>query len=206
MANYGQVTNKVYGELTNYDIYMMKKQRKQAQSRLFDRAEIQPNISYEGYRKKLETPVRKPIESPKMELSYREYLLKQLNREKPSTLLTEEEFYERKFNEDDVFSDSLDVKKQVENHKKPNNKAKSIIKNTKLKKGAKIFIAFYVLIVMIIASILIVVNTATPVNSERVDAGYQEVERDTVQPMSFEESQDGEYTNWFDELCKSLKK
>ena len=51
MANYGQVTNKVYGELTNYDIYMMKKQRKQAQSRLFDRAEIQPNISYEGYRK-----------------------------------------------------------------------------------------------------------------------------------------------------------
>ena len=33
MANYGQVTNKVYGELTNYDIYMMKKQRKQAQSR-----------------------------------------------------------------------------------------------------------------------------------------------------------------------------
>jgi len=50
------------------------------------------------------------------------------------------------------------------------------------------------------------VNTATPFNSERVDAGYQEVERDTVQPMSFEESQDGEYTNWFDELCKSLKK
>lgn len=219
MANYGQVSNKVYQEMTNYDIFMMKKQRKQAETRLFDRKQKQPEISYEQYRKRVEMPIRNELKTdmqyqkPQKEYSYKEYLLEQLQRNEPAEIMTEEEFYEnnlkaKSFGGGQILSNDFDVQKPYKRYQKASNQAKNKDKKSRLVKGGKYFIAFYVLIVMAIASILIVMNTSTPFNSQSVDAaGASQVEKNNeVQPMNIDEKRESEESNWFDEMCKSLKK
>ncbi len=220
MANYGKVTNKVYADMTNYDIYMMRKQKKQAESRLFDRKQKQPEISYEDYRKRVEMPIkteskgeRQSQGQPQNEYSYKDYLLDQLQRNTPEELMSEEEFYESKLSaksfsdSSQVFSHDIEYEKRQKRYQKYAKQTKAANKNTQIKKGGKIFIAFYVLIVMAIASILIVMNTDTPFNSQSVDAvgGNESEQSASVQAMNVDESRESEDENWFDELCKSLK-
>lgn len=182
-------TNEMFGDLTNYDIYMMNKNKKSAESRLFDKKiENKPvKISYEDYKKKLS-------KSPAKQ-DYKSYLMEQLDRKSPDTILSEEEFFRQ--------SDNSATEKA--RNKKPSLMERAVSKvsgGANLRKGAKIFIACYVLIVMAVASILIVMNTAG--SDTPADAGSGAIEQNVVQPMTLNE--ESEETNWFDRLCDSLNK
>lgn len=184
-------TNEMFGNLTNYDIYMMSKNKRAAESRLFDKkVEKKPvKISYEDYKKKLTA-------APAPKQDYKSYLLEQLDRKSPEKILSEEEYLSQPVSE-------IHVEKSRKNKVSLIEKAVSKVSaDAKLRKGAKLFIACYVLIVMAVASILIVMNTAAPKQS--ADAGNGVVEQTSVQPMTLEEKT--EDTNWFDKLCDSLKK
>lgn len=182
-------TNEMFSGLTNYDIYMMNKNKKNAESRLFDKKieNKQLKISYEDYQRKLsKTPVKQ---------DYKTYLIEQLGRKSPDRILSEEEFSRQ----------SEDAVAQKAKSRKPSFAERAVSKITggaHLRKGAKIFIAFYVLIVMAVASILIVMNTAG--SNKSADAGSGVVEQNAVQPMTLNE--EAEETNWFDRLCDSLNK
>ncbi|MDD4315843.1 MAG: hypothetical protein PHC84_01630 [Clostridia bacterium] len=186
MVSYNNFESKeIFGDLTNYDIFMMNKNKKSAESRLFDKKYDKPvKISYEDYQKKMATPAGK--------YDYKEYLMEQLDRKSPDKILSEEEFKSQ------TASDEKNSGKKASLLERA---VKKVFGGAQLRKGAKIFIACYVLIVMAVASILIVMNTVRP--QKFADAGTGVVEQTSVQPMTLEE--DGKENNWFDRLCDSLK-
>lgn len=207
MVNYSQFGTKEM-EMTNYDIFMMNKNKKKAESKLFDRRnEKAVDISYENYKKKF-TQERDEEYSE----NYKHYLMEQLERKSPKKILTEEEYYgevQRKPSKQSFHKSETTRKvKSQKINKTPimSNFLKKLFGNVEIKKGGKIFIAFYVLIVIAVASILIVMNTTASNNFNSADAvGREMTTSETVQPMVIEK-EDSSNQNWFDKLCDSLNK
>ncbi|HHT83415.1 MAG: hypothetical protein ACOYEC_00715 [Christensenellales bacterium] len=202
MGNYSQLGTKKL-EMTNYDIFMLNKNKKKAECKLFDRRESPVEISYENYKKKFAAKEEdRPCDS------YKDYLIKQLERSTPERILTEEEFY----GGTRAKAKKTFPKERIRSTKDKNDKpsafsafCRKIFGNVELKKGAKIFIVFYVLIVIAIASILIVMNTSSPISSVSADASGENIESEGVQPMVLQQ-EENDNRNWFDKLCDSLNK
>ncbi len=130
---------------------------------------------------------------------YDDYLINELRRTTPSDkkVMAEEEFYRMK-NESISYGYTAAVAKA---EKEP---------RFRLKKGGKIFLVVYVILMIALASILIVTNTTRDVSFDGISfnqsagaADKEEGSADTVKAMTIEEEFEGE-TNWFDELCDSL--
>lgn len=207
MVSYNQINMKgVRNNLTNYDIFMMNKNKKKAESKLFGRQNEKPvDISYESYKNKVSQDIARNDD-------YKTYLMQQLERSSPDKILTEEEFYSQKINSRKRKKEQKmkNIKNERIVEKTDNSVASGLLKkffgNVRFRKGSKIFIAFYVLIVIAVASILIVTNTASPSSTETVGAVSGEVQAsEEVQPMTFKEGEE-ENQNWFDKLCDSLNK
>lgn len=207
MINYNGA-NEMFSDMTNYDVFMLNKSKKKAESKLFDRKNDSVDvISYENYRKKSNTSESKANKS----YDYKTYLKAQLERSTPEQILTEEQFYGRNKSKKviDKSNYSRNVAKETKNNPSIASKMiKKLFGNVEIKKGGKIFIGIYVLIVIAVASILIVANTASPfIGQHAVDAdgsNYEQTES-SVKPMAIVETREEE-SNWFDKLCDSLKK
>lgn len=207
MVNYNQIgTNDI--EMTNYDIFMMNKNKKKAENKLFGRRDERPvDISYEKYKKKF---IKEKQRSSSCD--YKTYLMEQLERKSPERIMTEEEFYAgtnyKPYKQQVVHSTNVNNRVKSEKANKPSIMSaflKKLFGNVEVKKGAKIFIAFYVLIVIAVASILIVMNTATSSNINSADAKTGEnTASEIVQPMVIQEEESNQ--DWFDKLCDSLNK
>ena len=121
--------------------------------------------------------------------NYSEYLAAQINRTAPGArVLSEDEFYDR-------YSDTkaVSASEAASEVKKP-----AIRKNRqKLGKRGKIFIAAYVLVVAIVASIIIAVNTIG--RPAAVDAGNDAEYTGRIAPMVPAEEPE-QPTNWFDSM------
>lgn len=194
-------------EMTNYDIFMLNKNKKKAQHKLFDRQNETPiNISYENYKKKIEKKHRENYNE-----DYRDYLRGQLERRTPERILTEDEFCQssnrRDFSYDtQAYTPISKVQKSKSRPSRMSKLFKKIFGDIELKKSGKIFIAFYVLIVIAVASILIVVNSTSFSKISIADATSDTVNGiESVQPMVIEEK-NAENQDWFDKLCDSLNK
>ncbi len=192
-------------KMTNYDIFMLNKNKRKAQRKLFDRQSEPPiNISYENYKKKIEKKNQEDFGD-----DYREYLRNQLERKSPERILTEDEFYQATPRRKSTYSTRPYTTPKAKKEAKPSimsRLAKKIFGNFELKKSGRIFIAFYVLIVIAIASILIVVNSSSFSKLGTADAVIDAVNSsDCVQPMVIE-NEDNANQDWFDKLCDSLNK
>ncbi|MFA5449579.1 MAG: hypothetical protein WC292_03985 [Clostridia bacterium] len=188
--------------LTDYDIFMEQKQKNEKRSNYFcgtcaiEDEPILPerptscmtmenalaaNYNYFG-QPICEKEEAKPLGSY---VDYSEYIKAQLHRTSPQKLLTKEEFYAERFEAEKGRKLKTETKKS----------ARAVKPNKKLSKSGKIFIAFYVLAVAVIASIILVVNGS--VVPDVVDASVRG-SQDKVDALVIEEPQ-GE-TNWFDKL------
>lgn len=202
MVNYSQLGTKEI-ELTNYDVFMMNKNKKKAESQLFDRrSESSANISYEKYKKKF-------IENQTEEAdSYKAYLMEQLERKSPEKILSIDEFYSASPKQN-----SKRIQFKEKNNTIRENKPsvmsrifKKLFGNVEIKKGGKFFIAFYVLIIVAVASILIVMNTTSTTSNVPADAVISDnTQIEAVQPMSLEVNEEKDQ-DWFDKMCDSLNK
>ena len=133
---------------------------------------------------------------------YDEYLLNELRRTTPSTqrVLREDEYYEMKRSGNSSVLATGDVKEKNSRFR--------------LRKGGKILLTIYVILMLALALILIVSNTARDTSYEGISfnqsagaASSEDSDSDkkTVRAMTLEEDS-GEETNWFDKLCDSLNK
>ena len=84
----------------------------------------------------------------------------------------------------------------------------------RLRKGGKILLTIYVILMLALALILIVSNTARDTSYEGISFNQSagaassddsDSDKKTVRAMTVEEDS-GEETNWFDKLCDSLNK
>lgn len=117
---------------------------------------------------------------------YKKYLIEQLNRKEPEELLSKESFYSKHS------TASLSG-------------ATAAVRPTpkKLSKNAKIFVALYVLVVAIVASIILAVNSAS--EPQRVDASaISGNARGEISPMDVPAESDEETSNRFDRLLDGL--
>lgn len=134
---------------------------------------------------------------------YESYLINELRRTTPSAnkVLREDEFYNARRNCNNVAV--VETKEQEKNNTR-----------FKIRKGGKIFLIIYVILMLALASILIVSNTTS--NSAMLDgisfnqsAGAASSDESdsaaSVRPMTVEDDTTEE-TNWFDKLCDSLNK
>jgi len=131
---------------------------------------------------------------------YDDYLINELRRTAPSDrkVMSEAEFYESR-KETVSGTKAVAVKKESEHR-------------FHLRKSGKIFLIIYVILMVALASILIVSNTARDATFEGISfnqsagaASADENSENTVRPMTVEEETTDE-TNWFDRLCDSLNK
>ncbi|MFA6867413.1 MAG: hypothetical protein WCR54_07855, partial [Clostridia bacterium] len=137
-------------QLTNFDIYLKNKAKRSQNDNgdfaqeeiMLDRQEVvrikQPQIN------EIKENIQKveKIENNIVHTKYDEYLLKMLvNRSSDEKLMTEDEFNEN-----------------ISNNK-GNKLIKKIFGNIEFKKRGKIFLGFYVIIVLLLASILLIANT-----------------------------------------------
>jgi len=120
---------------------------------------------------------------------YKRYLIDQLNRHEPGELISEEDFYKSKMNATPSY-EAVTVKKE---------KAQP----AKLSKNGKIFVAVYVLVVAVVASIILAVNStgnSPQVNARAISGGTE----GSVAPMDLPDERSAESGNWFDELLDGL--
>lgn len=202
MENYGYLDKE---ELTSYDRYVLNKK---------DRAEATPSYSSgnnkttakvqndncntreckkynEDFEFKQENVVEKNEEKRRYN-AYDKYMFKELSRTAPTEgkVMTREEFY----------SSSV---------AKPHIKAKlfgKMFNNVNFKKGGKLILILYVIIVIALASILIVANTTDIASNESANATVNttQAEKSLVSSMTIEE--ETEESNWFDRLCDAMNK
>lgn len=135
---------------------------------------------------------------------YENYLINELRRTTPSRnkVMREEEFYEMKRGNGGV-TVAYAPEKEEKNSR------------FKLRKGGKIILIVYVILMIALASILIVSNTTAKSNmfdgiSFNQSAGAASSDDNaadgtTVKAMTVEDEK-SEETNWFDKLCDSLNK
>lgn len=187
-----------YGNLTEYDRFVQEKKRQEitrnlgsgtvscaqdtiAQTNYFgysSRMAEEPKTSYSMYS-------TRTSEEPKTVNSYDtygDYMKAQLHRTSGAKLLTEEEFYAIRYRE------SRDTTRTNA----------TVAQKKGLNKNGKIFIAVYVLVVMVVASIILTVNTGRSGNVETANAKQEGAIGSLA--IDTEESE----TNWFDEVCDSL--
>ena len=151
-----------HGEMTDYDRFMLGKKN----------AELGRTTVYGGYGQLAavrENP--KPLESY---TDYHEYMVKQLHRDTPEKMVSEEEFY---------------MDKYAAARPRTTEKARA---KRKMTKAGKIFTAVYVLIVAMLASIIIAVNTDKKTVNAEADATGGEIaalsiERETPEGNAFDE-------------------
>lgn len=189
--------------LTEYDIFMEKKNAScfgQASATLV--AERLPDAScfhtetvalsgknYFGHQEEIVSEPKDPLTYD----NYSEYLMAQFNRKKKTDrVLTKEEFYALKFEGGSNFVSQ----KASANKNAATAKAKAV---RKLSKNAKIFIAAYVLIAMVVASIIIAVNAVSVPNKVNADAISEQGVASLEIPVEKEEN-----NNWFDKLLDGL--
>lgn len=143
-----------HGEMTDYDRFMLGK-----------RASENKHETFRYRNPELELP-----EVEKNGDEYHDYMLKQLNRSAPESMVTEEEFYMRRY---------------ANSHPAPVRKG-----FRKMTKAGKIFTTVYVLIVAAIASIIIVANAGGGVSAEAKATGGEiealAVEDTAVESNSFD--------------------
>lgn len=124
---------------------------------------------------------------------YDKYLYDQLNRTTPSyeKVMTKEEFY------------SSNVEKKTERK----NVFSKMFNNVSFKKGGKLILAFYVIIMVVLASILVVANTTDTFAKDFAIATQDSVSenKSIVSSMTIEEKDSNE-DNWFDRLCDAINK
>lgn len=181
-------------ELTSYDKYVLSKRNAHVEN-----ASAFPYIEQEKPIRKekdvfFEEFQPKKIEEEKRKFNdYDKYLFSQLNRTGPSNekILTENEFY----------SSSVEKK-----HKKQKESSK-VFNNVTFKKGGKIILALYVIIMVTLASILIVANTSDTLKHDFANATQNSVveSKAIVTSMTIEEN-NSEQDNWFDRLCDAMNK
>lgn len=133
------------------------------------------------------------VEAPKegsIPESYNAYMLEQLMRsEKKENVLSEAEYYETIFNKEKREPAEVVVKSES---KRKDRK--------KMTKTGKIFIAFYVLIVAVVASIILAVNTVD--KPEKVDAEAGTSDAAGIASMDIND-ESGE-NNWFDSFLDGM--
>jgi uncharacterized short protein YbdD (DUF466 family) len=206
MQNYGYMDRE---ELTSYDRYVLSKKENGAQkpSNNMDNFCNEQYYNQDGYNeqcyndnfyqqeeyqpiKKAKSP-KKIKEQNKTENAYDEYLFNELSRTEPTgnRVMTSEEFYSTNYS----------------NRQKSTNSTKNAINNLKFKKGGKIILAFYVIIMVALASILIVANTTDIAANENANATINSVEAPTsiVSSMTISE-EESEGNNWFDRMCDAM--
>lgn len=150
-----------HGEMTDYDRFMLGKRASETKNEVY------------GYR---DTDKRLP-ETDKGCGDYHEYMLKQLNRDRPESMVTEEEFYMRRYADAHPAATSRGFKKMT--------------------KAGKIFTVVYVLIVAALASIIIAVNAGGDEVSAEAKATGGEIEALEIEDVSVE-------SNSFDEFLDAL--
>lgn len=148
------------------------------------------------------TNSEKNTDNRSVDNDYTSYLINELRRTTPSRnkLMREEEYYETKGGTYNAAVAYAPVKEEKNNR-------------FKLRKGGKIILIVYVILMIAIASILIVSNTTA--KSNRADgisfnqsagaASSDDADGTTVRAMTVED-ETSEETNWFDKLCDSLNK
>ncbi len=134
---------------------------------------------------------------------YEDYLINELRRTTPSRnkVMREDEYYETKRGGGIAAATYSPVKE--EKHSR-----------FKLRKGGKIILIVYVILMIALASILIVSNTTAKSNmfdgisfnqSAGATSDDNAADGTTVRAMTVEDEK-SEETNWFDKLCDSLNK
>lgn len=196
-------TDRDSGAMTDYDLFMEKKKQ---QRYLCDYTPARPSETC-GMPAREPDPVPRAEktdaitkifagdESEKKELSaaptredYKRYLIEQLNRHEPGELLSEEEYY--KMRRGTASSAAAATRKE----KTP---------SARLSKNGKIFVAVYVLVVALVASIILAVNSVgnkPAVNARAIGGGAE----GSVAPMELPEEQTEESKNGFDKLLDGL--
>ena len=218
-ANNMNAQNAFY-EMTNYDIFMMNKNKKKASTKLFDKRPAEENISYENYRKKIgnkDYQERLSYNSKENAMDYETYLLNELSRKSPGKILNENEFYGEDISINKTKNKNIksNINGNREKNKISEKRAGFFYKLTKklfgdieFKKGSKIFVIFYVLLVVAVASTLIVMNSSSSSNMLRTsnaETVEEYVESENLQSMVIENNEDSE-KDWFDKFCDSLNK
>lgn len=171
--------------MTDYDIFMQEKKRQEITRNLGSGTvsytnDVNAQTNYFGYSARVK-------EEPKVANSYEnydEYMKAQLHRSAGGKLLSQEEFYADRY---------LESKQESAGRQK-----NVAAKKRGLNKNGKIFVAVYVLVVMIVASIIVTVNTGKSDNVERANAKQE----GAIGSLAIEAEETE--TNWFDEVCDSF--
>lgn len=131
--------------------------------------------------------------------NYNEYASAQINRKAPGVeFLSEAEFYELKFKLSEKNSLAQSPKSSVI----PNG-VKEAASKARLCKSSKLFIGFYVLIVLAVASIIVTVNSIKP---ELAAAEIEVDEYDDAAIESMDLDDEVKNDNWFDAFLDDLNK
>lgn len=169
--------------LTSYDRFVQEKKRQESTRNLGSGTvsytqDTKAQTNYFGY-------FDYTKEEPKTVNSYdtySDYMKAQLHRTSGEKLLSEEEFYATRYRE------SRDATRTNA----------TVAKKKGLNKNGKIFIAVYVLVVMVVASIILTVNTGRNGNVETANA----TQEGAIGSLAIDAEENE--SNWFDELCDSL--
>ncbi|HOO22336.1 MAG TPA: hypothetical protein PKY53_01495 [Clostridia bacterium] len=173
--------------LTAYDKYVLSKKNAQVEEPVYSANKVNAFVPVNDF-----AVCEKPIveKSAKRKLSeYDKYLYEQLSRTTPGErVMTEDEFY------------------SCERQEKPGKTMRKLFNNVTFKKGGKLILAVYVIIVIALASILIVANTTDTLSSDFASATVTGTEnKGIVRSMTIEENE-SEQDNWFDRLCDAINK
>jgi hypothetical protein len=186
--------------MTDYDLFMEKKRQQRSlcnytparpmetnpepvsqSQKQTDKSDALSKIFVRADTEKKETPALTRED-------YKKYLIDQLNRREPGILLSEEDFYKQ--HSSGATAEAPPVKKEK-------------TENVKLSKNGKIFVAVYVLVVAVVASIILAVNSVgnRPAVNARAIGGSAE---GSIAPMDLPEEQSEGSGNWFDKLLDGL--
>ena len=189
--------------LTDYDLFMEKKKQqrtlcdykpvapteKTERKRLAEESTDETDAFAKIFHRETENNIKDTYQTDNDE-EYKKYLLEQLNRKEPGKLLDKESFYQR-------------VSAKPEAAYTPS-AAEPVKHGTKkLSKNGKIFVAVYVLVVALVASIILAVNSVTEPHT--VDASaIGDNAKGEIAPMDVPVELDSETSNWFDALLDGL--
>lgn len=191
MENYAYLDKE---ELTSYDRYILNKRNGLEKAPSFSTVRSQ-NVVQKQQQVPFEIRASRVEDiSAKRKLDdYDKYLFEQLQRTEPSAerVLTKDEFYGS----------------NVEKGQDKKNVFSKMFNNVTFKKGGKIILIFYVIIMIALASILIVANTTDTYGANFANATQDRASENigVVGSMTIEEK-DFEQDNWFDRLCDAINK
>ncbi len=169
--------------VTEYDRFMQEKKRRETSALSAGTVsynDVRMPTNYFGY-----SDIKDAEPKSNNEYSdYSDYMRAQLHRTTGGKILTKEEFYADRVRESKLSTASLSKG--------------TAARKRGLNKNGKIFVAIYVLVVMVVASIILTVNTTKSDNVERADAtgegGIGALAMDVEEPE----------TNWFDAFCDAV--